>query len=117
MQEPALLDNISIVLVDSKTPANIGAVARCMMNMGLTHLLLVAPPQDNKGEASKLAAGADTVLRNAQEFSCLRDAVADHNLVIGTTRHRGRLRKDLSSPREVASKILPLLANNRVAIV
>jgi hypothetical protein len=36
------LDNISIVLVDTKTPANIGSVARAMMNMGCSRLVLVA---------------------------------------------------------------------------
>jgi tRNA C32,U32 (ribose-2'-O)-methylase TrmJ len=43
MQKATLLDNVSIVLVDTRTPANIGAAARCMMNMGLSRLILVDP--------------------------------------------------------------------------
>ena len=46
MKKRSLLDNISIILVDTKTPANIGAVARCMMNTGLSRLILVDPPDD-----------------------------------------------------------------------
>jgi hypothetical protein len=34
-QSNPLLDNVSIVLVATRYPANIGSTARCMMNMGL----------------------------------------------------------------------------------
>lgn len=117
MTSISLLDNISIVLVDTKTPANIGATARCMMNMGLRHLILVDPPKDKHQDALKLAAGADELIANAAEFSSLADAVVDHRLVIGTSRHAGRQRKNIRSPREVAEQVVPLLQKNRVAVV
>lgn len=113
----ALLHNISIVLVDTKTPANIGATARCMMNMGLSRLLLVQPPEDPAQEAVKLAAGADIILSQAEVFPTLKEAVIDYALVFGTSRHKGRLRKNICAPREAAQSIIPLLARNRVAIV
>ena len=62
MRAQSPLDNISFVLVDTKTPGNMGAVARCMMNMGLSNLILVRPPADQCSEARKLAAGAHCVL-------------------------------------------------------
>ncbi len=114
---PSLLDNVAVVLVDTKAPANIGATARCMMNMGLSRLILVNPPQDRTGEARKLAAGADAVLAGATIAGSLREAVAGHQLVTGATRHRGRLRKNMRSPRETAAAIAPLLPANRVALV
>jgi len=117
MKNVNALDNVSIVLVDTKTPANIGAVARCMMNMGLSCLALVNPRKDPNGEAVRLAAGAETILDNAAIFSSLADAVAGHGLVIGTSRHPGRLRKHVRSPREMAADAAPLLAKNRVALV
>ncbi len=117
MQNQALLDNVSIILVDTKTPANIGAVARCMMNMGLSRLVLVDPPIDRNGDALKLAAGADAILANAQIHDSLDAAVADHHLVLGTTRHKGRQRKKLSTPRAQAEQVVPLLAHNKAAIV
>ena len=61
MLSPSAIDNISIVLVDTKTPANIGAIARCMMNMGLRRLILVNPPADPGRESYKLAAGANEI--------------------------------------------------------
>jgi len=117
MKYSSALDNVSIVLVNTKTPANIGAVARCMMNTGLSRLVLVQPPADPHDDALKLAAGAEQVLHDAQRFGTLKDAVADHGLVIGTSRHRARHRRNIHAPRATAERIVPLLARNRVALV
>jgi len=111
------LQNVSIVLVDTKTPANIGATARCMMNMGMDRLVLVNPPKDRDNEARKLAAGANAVLEKAHVFTSLPEAIAGHGLVIATSRHAGRLRQNIRTPREASELAVPLLAQNRVAIV
>jgi tRNA/rRNA methyltransferase len=112
-----LLDNISIVLVDTKTPGNIGAAARGMMNMGLSRLILVDPPKDKDQDARKLAAGAHEIIEKAAVFPALAEALAGHGLVIGTSRHAGKQRKNIRTPREMVETILPLLATNKVAIV
>ncbi len=112
-----ILDRVTIVLVDTKTPANIGAVARCMMNMGLSRLALVRPPQDPQQDAARLAAGADSILEQALRFDSLRDALAGQSLVFGTTRHAGRLRKNMNNPRQAAAMAVPLLMTNAVSIV
>ena len=117
MPAPSPLDNISIVLARTKTPGNIGAVCRCMMNMGLSRLTLVRPPEDRDGEALKLAAGAGEILQNAEAFPTLKDAVAGHHLVIGTSRHVGRQRKNINTPRMMAEAVIPLLERNKVAVV
>jgi TrmH family RNA methyltransferase len=117
MQKRSLLDNISIVLVDTKTPANIGAVARCMMNTGLSRLILVDPPIDRNEDALRLAAGAGSILAEAQTYDSLDKAVADQHLVIGTTRHRGKQRKNIRPPRVQAEQVVPLLAHNKAAFV
>ena len=117
MLSPSPLDNVNVVLVDTKTPANIGAVARCMMNMGLSNLVLVRPPADRNGQALKLAAGAHRILENAQMFSTLSGAVSDFGLVIGSSRHRTRRRKNVTAPAEIAERLISVLGMNRVAIV
>ena len=117
MHKSTVLENISIVLVNAKTPANIGAVARSMMNMGLGHLILVNPPKDRDVDARKLAAGAYDLIQDAAIFTTLSRALADHGLVIGTSRHQGRRRKNIKTPRAMAETVIPLLAGNRVAIV
>lgn len=110
------LNNISIVLVNTRTPANIGATARCMMNMGMSRLVLVNPLKNLNQEAAKLAAGADNILTQAVVTASLADALVGQNLVFGTSRHRGRLRKNICSPREAAEAIVPLLPHNKIAI-
>jgi TrmH family RNA methyltransferase len=117
MNSRSALDNISIVLVNTKTPGNIGAVARCMMNMGLSRLVLVRPPLDRSDEAVKLAAGAEKILQDAARFSTLKEAVSDYGLVIGTSRHASRHRKNIRTPKQMAEQALPLLSSNKVAIV
>ncbi len=113
----SLLDNISIVLVNTKTPANIGSVARAMMNMGFSRLVLVDPPEDKHGEARKLAAGAYEILDKAEVRSTLKDALSDQGLVIGASRHKRRRRRNIHTPREMAEQAVPLLNRNKVSLV
>ncbi len=117
MVQETALKNISIVLVHTRTPANIGAVARCMMNMGLSKLVLVGPPADENNDAVRLAAGADTILECAGRFSTLSDALSGHSLVFGTSRHLGKQRKNVRTPRDSAEEIISHAGRNRTAIV
>jgi TrmH family RNA methyltransferase len=117
MQNQSPLDNVCVVLVDTRTPANIGAAARCMMNMGISRLVLVDPPKDDNQEALKLAVGADQIIREASVVKTLAEAVEGRHLVIGTSRHPGRMRKNVRSPREMAEQIAPLLSRNKMAVV
>jgi TrmH family RNA methyltransferase len=117
MKSRSLLNYISIILVNTKTPANIGATARCMMNMGISRLVLVDPPRDPDNEALKLAAGADEIVNKALVVSTLEEAIAGQNLVIGTSRHSGRLRKNIRLPREIAEYAASSLSGNKFAIV
>ena len=117
MKPEISLNNISIVLVNTKTPGNVGAVARCMMNMGLSRLILVRPPLDRNNEAMKLAAGAEEIILKAPQFETLKEAVTDHGLVLGTSRHTSRHRKNIHTPRQMAEQALPLLSSNKVAVV
>jgi len=117
MKQNDPLRNISIVLVRTKTPGNIGAVARCMMNMGLSRLILVRPPKDDIGEALRMAAGAGGIIEQARRVATLAEAIEGHELVIGTSRHRGRLRRNIGTARDTVERVLPLLARNRVAFL
>lgn len=117
MTGSTLLDNISIVLVDTRTPANIGATARCMMNTGLSRLVLVHPLRGIDNESRRLAAGADCILDSAEVHARLGDAIAGHGLVVGVSRHKGRRRKNILSPRLMTERVLPVLSQNRTAIV
>jgi tRNA/rRNA methyltransferase len=76
--------SLCIVLVNTRNPLNIGAVARAMSNFGLGDLRVVNPYEASFREA-RSAVGASAVLAAAREYSCVAEAVADCTLVVGTT--------------------------------
>jgi len=75
---------LSVVLVATRNPLNIGAAARAMVNFGFTDLRLVNP-YDLAFREARSAVGAAGLLRRAQVFKNLADAIADCALVVGTT--------------------------------
>src|SRR6202050_5295761 len=84
MNSPALLDNLRVVLVETRNPLNIGAAARAMSNFGCTHLRL-GNPYDPAYRDAVAAVCAAPVLASAEQFSTVAEAVADCALVVGTT--------------------------------
>ena len=79
------LDNISIVMVGTTHPGNIGAAARAMHNMSISNLVLVNP-QCPVGEiAYARASGANVVLDNRRNTERLQEAVRDCTLVIAAS--------------------------------
>ena len=72
--------SLAVVLVSPKTPGNIGAAARAMLNMGASDLRIVAPRCDYlDSQAVAMAAHAGDLLRSAQIFPTLREALADED--------------------------------------
>jgi tRNA (cytidine32/uridine32-2'-O)-methyltransferase len=84
MATDSIID-IRIVLVEPSHPGNIGAVARAMMNMDLTRLVLVRPREFPHPEATARAAGAEAVLASARVVGTLAEAIADCGFVAATT--------------------------------
>jgi TrmH family RNA methyltransferase len=78
------LDRLRVVLVEVRNPLNIGASARAMSNFGFTHLRVVNPYAVAFREA-RAAMGAARLLKKAQEYKTVAEAVADCSLVVGTT--------------------------------
>lgn len=63
---------------------NIGAAARAIHNFGFRRLRLVNPYHVAFEEA-RSAVHAQEILRNAEEYKTLAEAIADCSLVVGTT--------------------------------
>jgi TrmH family RNA methyltransferase len=91
---PPDLGRLCVVLVSPRNPLNIGAAARAMSNFGFEHLRVVNPYEVAFREARSAKGGA-AVLADAQEFTSVADAVADCNLVVGTT---GLRKRELQHP-------------------
>jgi TrmH family RNA methyltransferase len=75
---------LRVVLIAPRNPLNIGAAARAMSNFGVTELRLVNPYEVAFREA-RSAVKAQKVLEKAKEYATLGEAVADCELVVGTT--------------------------------
>jgi tRNA/rRNA methyltransferase len=89
--------NLAVVLVSPKTPGNVGAAARAMLNMGASDLRIVAPRCDYLDpQAVAMAVHAADLLRGARVYATLREALADRDLSVGTS---ARIRADLPAPR------------------
>jgi TrmH family RNA methyltransferase len=76
--------NLRVVLVSPRNPLNIGAAARAMSNFGVFELRLINAYKVAFLEA-KSAVNASKILVDAREFETVAEAVADCELVVGTT--------------------------------
>jgi len=99
------LENLRVVLVATRNPLNMGAVARAMSNFGAMHLRVVNPYEKAFREA-RSAVGATAVLRAAEECATVKEAVADCALVVGTTAIGNR---EIKHPMRSLDKAGPLL--------
>jgi len=114
----SIADRLRFVLVRTSHPGNIGGAARAIRTMGFRRLSLVAPHAFPHVEASALAAGADDVLENAPIARDLGEAIADCQLVIGTTARRRDVPMEEIDPREAATRIVAAAGEGReVALV
>lgn len=113
----ARLGQVSIVMIRTSLAANIGSAARAMKTMGLSELKLVAPRQFPDPEASALASGADDILENASVHASFNDALANAELVIGSSARRRSLSIPELSPAQAAHALLEAAARGPVAMV
>jgi len=111
------LDRISVVLVGTTHPGNIGASARAMKTMGLAHLVLVNPRRFPCAEASARATGADDVLAQARVVGSLAEALADCGFVVGASARDRHIQWPALEPRECAARLISETAVGRVALV
>ena len=112
-----LLDQIQIILVETSHSGNIGSAARAMKTMGLTHLRLVAPKQGIDEQAEALSAGAKDVLDSAHIFETFEQAIADCQLVIGTSARLRHLQSSLIEPRACGELVIERASQGKVALV
>ena len=118
MTEKIRLDNVAVVLHRPRYPENIGAAARAMCNMGISDLVVVAPQNCDLTRILKMAThAAIDVVEQMDVCDNLPAALAPFNFVVGTTARLGRQRPVIESPEKLARQLLPICAENRVAVL
>ncbi len=101
----ALAARTGVVLAGTCHEGNIGAVARAMHNFGFADLRLAALRTEIGDEARRRAAHSTEILERAGIFPDVESATADSDIVIGTTRRRGKRRGRYFTPAEMSSAI------------
>jgi tRNA/rRNA methyltransferase len=117
MQNPEERDRLRVVLVRTRNPLNIGAVARVMSNFGFLKLRLVQPWEPSFREA-RSAVGAEELLQSAEVFESIAEATLDCALVVGTSAVRDReLHQRVERLPEAAMEIRETLKCQNVALM
>ncbi|MFW6305035.1 MAG: RNA methyltransferase [Candidatus Saliniplasma sp.] len=98
-----------IILVEPKTPGNIGAIARLMMNFDVQNLSIMNGPEIGD-EALARAMHAKSILNDFEEIRSLPDKLESFDLVVGTSgitsdKEKKFLRK-AESPEEFAENTI-----------
>ncbi len=102
------LSQAIIVLCRPDESRNIGSTCRSMLTMDINRLRIVGKRQDyDTNQVNTLALHAKGIWDNAEFFETLEDATNDCVIVAGTTRRRGKKRKNaLLLPEEFVKRIL-----------
>jgi tRNA/rRNA methyltransferase len=112
------LENIAIVLKGPKFSGNVGSVARCAKNMGISRLIVVGNRDLDDEEMRKMATHVSSdIVDGIVHFDTLDEALAEFHWVVGTTARHGWGRGPVIPPREMAHKVLELSQENSVALL
>lgn len=114
-----LLSDLSIVLVKTRFPENIGMCARACANMGCPNIILVDPERYVWKKALPLATPqGEPVLDHLSVSRTLSDALAPFQSIFGTTARLGGWRRNILHPSEARTRICErLLQGEKVALV
>ncbi|OJW52594.1 MAG: hypothetical protein BGO67_06585 [Alphaproteobacteria bacterium 41-28] len=99
-------NTLVIILVEPQLGQNIGAVARAMLNFGLTDLRLVRPRDGwPNPEAIPLSAGAEKILENAQVCPSTLAAISDLNRIFATSSRIPDMIKSIYAPNPALQRL------------
>lgn len=111
------LKKVRIVLMGTTHSGNLGQTARAMKNMGLHDLVLVDPRAQINAQAISMASGADDLLQHVRVEPDLASAIADCNLVFGTSARSRQLPWPGLSPREMAAEMIKQESSGSIAVI
>lgn len=107
---------LTVVLHQIRSPDNLGAVARLMVNFGLEKLALSDPATYAFAAARKLAVGAESLLDHIRLYRSLPDAVGNSIYAVGTTSRHLRKREVLD-PEEGVQRLQKNAERGEVALI
>jgi tRNA/rRNA methyltransferase len=109
---------VRFVLVEPRGAANVGSVARALMNLGFSRLTLVCPGCDHLGEPARMmAVDARGILEQAEVHADLGSALEGARTVVGTSRRTGKHRQPHRSIDDFAGELARLSTVGETALV
>lgn len=104
--DSSVLQRYRVLLVGTKTPGNIGAVARLLENFGVGEAGLVGPECSwREGPAQWLATRSSKArLNSLPVYTTLHEAVSDCSMVVGFTARAGKTRKTTLKLEDLAGR-------------
>jgi len=116
---PGTLDNVRLILVRTRKPGNVGAVARLMANLGASDLWLVAPRCDHLSpEAKRQSTRGEPLLHKARVVADLPGALNDVTYAVASSCRGGLYREQIElSPRQMVEAARSRRAGGRIALV
>ncbi|WP_321493739.1 TrmH family RNA methyltransferase [uncultured Desulfobacter sp.] len=118
MPEKVCMENVAIVLHDTRVPENIGAAARAAANMGVGELIVSAPRTLDMERILKVAThSASGLVETMTVCKTLSEALGPFNWIVGTTARLGGTRRVNTCVADLAQKLIPISSENRVAVL
>lgn len=117
MSDVAALERVRVVLSRPSHPGNIGAAARAMRTMGLSHLYLVEPKKFPHVDARALAAGALDILNAAVVCETLEEALTGTVLAVAATARIRDLSHEVVDCRTASARLVSETRRGDVALV
>lgn len=112
-----LAEQLTVVLHQTRSPDNLGAVARVMANFGFPRLILSDPATYSFRGAERLAVKGETVLDGMAVARDLPEALTDCVYAIGTTSRTQLQGRAYLTPEEAVGRLAQESARGRVALV
>lgn len=117
LQTQAPLD-LTVALLKTRFPENIGMAARACANMGCEKLILIQPERWDPLKAEPLATPKGMrLINNIQIFDSLEQALAPFNLIVGTTARTGGVIRRTITPEELGAQLASAGQRKRIALL
>ena len=105
-----------IILLEPQLEENIGAVARAMLNFNLHNLRIIKKNWKPNKISLKNSAKADEILKNAEVFKNLEEAINDLQFVFATSNRKRDLNTDVVNLKQ-GTKIINNYKNSKVGVL
>jgi tRNA/rRNA methyltransferase len=113
----SLKENLIVVLHQTRSPDNLGAVARLMANFALPTLILSEPVTYAFRAAQKMGVKGQRVLENLSIAASLPEAIGDAVYACGTTSRTEVEGRPYLSPEQAVVRLYEQAARGKVALV